>query len=329
MSGMRVLMTAGVAAMAAVMAAAMPYAPALAAKAKPAKTTQVETIAAVVNDDAVSASDVSARLKLIMTSSGMPDEPEIREKMTPQIINSLIDERLMMQEARRLGVTVLPEDIQQGFGSIAEQNAMTPEQFQEILYRSGIAMKTLTDQIEAQLAWSRVIQVRLRPQVDITDGQVDAALQRLEADQGKAQYLVAEIFLPVQAGAPEADARDLAGKLIQQMKEARVPFQRVAMQFSQAAGAAAGGDLGWVREGQMPQEVEDALARMQPGELSPPVRSSMGYHILLLREKSVQSAENMPERDDMRRKLGVEQLERLQRRLLLDLKSAAFIERRA
>lgn len=294
----------------------------------PVRAAGLESIAAVVNDDAISASDLSARMKLIMTSSGLPDKPEIKEKMRPQIVNSLIEERLMMQEAGRAGAKVSPEEIQQGFATIAQQNGMTADQFQEMLKRQNINRQTLAAQIEAQLAWSKVIQIKLRPQVNITEAQIDTELARMTADIGKTQYLVAEIFLPVENPKQESDARQLSERLVQQMIESHVPFQRVAAQFSQAPGAGAGGDLGWIREGQLPPEVDAALVKMEPGGLSKPIRSAQGYHILLLREKNILTADKLPPREDVRRKLGIEALERLQRKRLLDLKSAAFIDRR-
>lgn len=289
---------------------------------------RTEGIAVVVNDDAVSVSDLDARMKLILVSSGMPDTDEIRKKMEPQIINSLIEERLMMQEAARLSITVPPEEIEKGFEQIAGQNNMPAGDFKKLLARSGIPTKTLSDQIEAQLAWSQVIQVKLRPEVSITQGQVDAMLQKFQGDIGKPRFLVSEIFLPVENTTDESAAHQLADRLVRQMTEGRIPFQKIASQFSQAAGASRGGDLGWVQQGQLPEQLDQTLSRMNEGELSQPIRSLTGYHILLLRKKNALTGEAMPSREEILSKIGIEQLERLQRRHLLDLKSDAFIERR-
>ncbi len=297
-------------------------------KTAPAYSASVETIVAVVNNDAVSASDLAARAKLIMGSSGLPDTPEIREKLKPQIINTLIEERLMAQEAQRLKITVSKEDIDKGFQAIASQNNMTAEQFMAVLTRQGIPLKTLQSQIASQLAWTGVIQTKIRPDIEITDNQVDIFFERLKADQGKAQYLVSEIFLPVDSPSDDSNIKQLADKLTAQLVEGRVPFPRLASQFSQAAGAGKGGDLGWVQEGQMPQEIDSMLSQMQEGELSKPIRTLTGYHIVYLRKKSVLNEQTMPSRDTIYQKLGTEELERQQRRHLLDLKAAAFIENR-
>lgn len=286
------------------------------------------SIAAVVNDEAISAADVAARTKLILTSSGIPNTEEMREKMRPQIVGSLIDERLMMQEAGRNNIVVSPQDIENGFATIAQQNNMTADQFLALLGKAGIPRKTLADQIEAQVAWGQVVQSKIRPRITIAENDINAFLDRVRNDIGKTQYLISEIYLPVENPKDESSVRQLADKLMRQMTESHAPFPRVAAQFSQSAGASRGGDMGWVREGELPEEIDKVLVNMQEGGLSQPIRSLTGYHIVLLRKKSVMAEGALPSREEVYNKLGTEELDRRQRRLLLDLKAAAFIENR-
>lgn len=293
-----------------------------------AREARMEGIAAVVNADAVSASDLEDRMRLVMISSGMPDNQDIRERLKPQILSVLIDEKLKLQEAARLEIAVTPEDVAQGFASLAGQNNFTPDQFRAVLTKEGLSVKTLEDQIQSQIAWSKVIQNLLQPQVTVTDNEVDAVIARLKADEGKAEYQVSEIFLPVDSPEGETDVRNLADKLIRQIMDNHAPFGRVAEQFSQSPGAARGGDMGWVQQGQLAQELDSALAQMNEGEVSKPVRSLAGYHVLLLRKKRTMTADTIPSPDAIMQRLGMERLERAQRRHLLDLKSGAFIEQR-
>lgn len=287
------------------------------------------SIAVVVNSEAISAADVEDRMKLILVSSGMPRTGEMKERIRPQIISALVDESLMMQEAARLNITVSSDEIDAGFAALARQNNMTPEQFHGILRREGIPARTLRDQIAAQSAWGRVVQKEVRPRVAVTESEIDAFLSRISADAGKMQYLASEIFLPVESPKEEGNVRQLADKLAREMTEKRAPFPKVARQFSQSASASRGGDMGWVSAGQLPEELGEALSAMKEGDLSRPLRSMTGFHILLLRKKNSLSAETMPTREEVYNKLGLEQLDRAQRRYLLDLKAAAFIENRA
>lgn len=293
-----------------------------------AQSPRTETIVAVVNEDAVSESDLEERMRLVIASSGMPDNAEIRQRMVPQIMTVLVEEKLKLQEAARMEIEVNAQDIEEGFATIAAQNNMAADQFRTLLRREGVSPQSLEDQIRSQIAWSRVVQTKLRPQVVIADNEVDAVLARLNANLGKEEYRVSEIFLPVDAPGQEADVKKLADRLTGQLIEGRTPFQRLAQQFSQTAGAAKGGDLGWVQEGQLAAPLEEMLARMSEGEISKPVRSLAGFHILYLRGKRAITAETLPSREDVMQRLGFERLDRLQRSYLMDLKAQAFIEQR-
>lgn len=287
-----------------------------------------EGVAAVVNDDPITVSDVFERLKLIIITSGMPNNQDMQDRLRGQVMNMLIDEKLQMQEARQLGIKVTPEEIEGGFATIAGNNRIDPAKFKSMLVRDRISVRTLERQIEAQIAWGKVVQRKIRPQVDVTETDIDARQELLRANIGKTQYAVAEIFLPVESAAQEAEIKTLAEKLFNEIKVNHAPFPQVAAQFSQAAAAARGGDLGWVQEGELPQTLNDTLATMAEGDLSPPVRSLTGYHILLLRGKRSVAEENIPTRDQILEQIGSERLDRQQRRYLMDLKTEAFIDRR-
>jgi peptidyl-prolyl cis-trans isomerase SurA len=289
---------------------------------------QQEGIAAVVNEDAITVSDLHDRMELIMASSGLGDSPEIRGKLAQQIIGVLIDEQLMLQEAARLEIEVTPEEIDSGFKTIAQQNNIPPEKFREMLSSSGINVATMERQIRSQIGWTKIIQQELRPKVTISDSDVDNAMQRLNAQKGTSEYLLAEIFLPVDDPKNEEDARALAEKLVNEIRNNKAPFFKVAQQFSKAAGAAQGGDLGWVQQGQLPQELEIAVKTLQKEQVSAPIRSLSGYHILYMRDARQITDDTIPSRDQIISNLGVERMERMQKRYLMDLKSAAFIENR-
>lgn len=285
-------------------------------------------IAIVVNEGAVSFSELNERIHLTMVSSGLPNTGDIREKLLPQVVDSLIEEQIKMQEAERLGITVGQEDIDRGFSMIAQQNNFTPDQFMAALRQSGIKMGTMYDQIRSEIAWSKVVQAELRPKVSVTDTDVENVLKRLKSSVGETEYLLAEIFLPVEDPQKEQSVRQLAARLSQQLRSGKAPFFKVAQQFSKAAGAANGGDMGWVQAAYLPERIVQALSKLPKNSLSEPVRSLNGYHILFLRDVRTLSEDTIPSRDQIRGNLGTERLDRLQRRYFLDLKAAAFIESR-
>ncbi|MBI1209379.1 MAG: peptidylprolyl isomerase [Azospirillum sp.] len=251
----------------------------------------VGRIAAVVNEDIISVTDLNERMELALLSTGLPDTQESRDRLRPQVLRGLVDEALQLQEAKRNSITVTDQEMKEALGHIAEQNRMPPAQMEKMLRDHHVPISTLKDQVRAGIAWKRLIQRRLQPSVTIGDDEIEAAVERIQANAGKPEFLVAEIFLSVDRPGQEAEVSRLADRLVDQIRKG-TSFSAVARQFSQAAGAANGGDLGWIQQGQLPEDLDKALRQMRPGQISPPIRSASGYHILLVREVRTVSGGN-------------------------------------
>jgi len=240
--------------------------------------------AIIVNDEAISELELMMRLRLAMASAGLRESPEARDRLQPQVMRQLIDELLQLQEARRLGIETDEKRVDEAFGRIASNNGLSVEQLTQALMQSGILPDYLKDQIRAQLRWQSVVARRLRPQVQVSDEEVDDAVQRIAQTSDQPQRLLGEIFLSVDSVEQEAEVRELAQRLYEEIKKG-ANFPAVARQFSQSASAGAGGDLGWVEAGQLPADLEDLVKTMKPGTLSEPYKTLNGYYIILVREE--------------------------------------------
>lgn len=241
-----------------------------------------QKIVAVVNDEVISALDVAGRMKLTMVSSGLPDTAEIRKRIEPQALRTLIDERLQSQEAARMGIGVSEKDIEDAIGRIEQANRMRKGQLEQLLKQAGIQRSALEQQVRANIAWQKLVQRRLRAQVQIGEDEVKEVLDRLKAKQGSAEFLLSEIFLPIDNPDQEEEVRQTAMSLIQQMQRG-TSFPAIAQQFSQSASAATGGDIGWVQEGQLDAELENAVKGLRAGEVTAPVRTAGGFYLFGLR----------------------------------------------
>jgi len=249
----------------------------------------LERIAAVVNDEPITLSDLASRERLVILGANLPDTPESRERIRPQVLRTLIDETLQRQEARRANVSVTADEVKRGVEQIAAQNRMNVDQFKAVMAQHRVPMSAVEAQVRSALLWSKLVQRRLRPNVQVSEEDIDAAVQQLTESIGKPEYLVSEIFLSVDRPEQDDDVRQVADRLVDQMRGG-APFIQVARQFSQSAGAANGGELGWVQLGQLPEELDEVLSRLQPGMISPPIRSATGWHILYLRDRRKVSA---------------------------------------
>jgi peptidyl-prolyl cis-trans isomerase SurA len=243
-----------------------------------------EKIVAVVNDEAISEADLNGRMKLALLAGNYPDTPEVRAKIQPQVLRLLIDDQLRIQEAKRLKLTVDKEEVDNELKATAEANHQTLQQLKELLTKQSIPFSTLEKQTLAQVSWRKVVQKEIRRRVEVTDDEIDAAYSKMMSTVDKKQYLVAEIFLAVDAPADDARVKTFADNIEDQLQHGG-NFADLARQFSQAAGAAQGGDMGTVQDGELPDQLDQELKKMEPGTVSQPIRTQSGYHIMLLRAK--------------------------------------------
>lgn len=241
-------------------------------------------IAAVVNEDVISLFDVQSRIELFLVTSGIEDSVEVRQRLLPQVMNALIEEKLKVQEARREEIETTQDEVFNAIQLIEQNNGMQQGAFGAMLAEQGIDPGTFYMQVEADVAWLKVVQQVLARDVTVSEEEVNVVIDRLKANQGKPEYLLAEIFLPTGLGVRDNDVRQLAQQLAEQAR-ADAPFPALAQQFSQSPTAAVGGDLGWVNAGELETELDRALTRMQPGEISDPIRTLSGYTILALRDQ--------------------------------------------
>ncbi len=272
--------------------------PPAAQPAAPAVTDDPELyengVAAVVNDQIVSDYDLRQRLALVLSTSGMQPSPENKKKMRPQVLEQLKTEKLELEEAQRKNITVSPPEVDKEIDGILKDNSLTKEQLGAILTRSGVAMETLRAQIAVQLAWQKAIEDEYGDRINITDQDVSDELARVLEGKDKPHYLVAEIFLAVELPDQDATVLKNANDLLAQMQNG-APFPQIARQFSQSPTAAAGGDLGWVNDGQLPTELNDALRKLNPGGVSTPIRAAGGYYILAMRDREEGASTKLPE----------------------------------
>ena len=289
---------------------------------------EVVRIAAVVNSEAVSIPDLVRRIDVAIVSSRLQVSEELRRQLAPQVLRSLIDERLKVQEAERLGVTVSEADMANARRAVERRNGIPAGAFDDFLRRQGLDIVTVTEQLRAEILWSKLVRGRLGAAVTVGEGEIDEAIARLEANRGRPEYRVAEIFLAVESSEQEDEVRAAAASLHRQLTGG-ANFAQIARQFSQSATAAVGGDIGWIVEGQLPSEIESVLAGMEPGSIAPPVRVFDGYYIVSLIDHRAVLAD-VPaaglDREAIRQDIAGRRLEMLARRYVRDLHRSAFID---
>ena len=253
-------------------------------------------IVAVVNDQPISKIDLIVRLQLVMHSTGLPDSPQLRARMAPEVLRSLIDERLKKAEAQRQGITATRADVERALARLAAANNMTIEQFNQAVQQDPLVMQAFTDEATAQIAWEKLVRSKLGPTINVTQQDIDDEMRRVQESLDKPQYQLAEIFIAVDQPSQDAPARQSADQLMEQLRQG-AEFDRLAQQFSQASSGARGGLVGWVRPDQVDDAIATAISQMKTGDVSGPIRGTGGYYILQLRNVR-QGGQSKPDPDD-------------------------------
>ncbi|MCL2474080.1 MAG: peptidylprolyl isomerase [Alphaproteobacteria bacterium] len=240
-------------------------------------------IAVVVNDSIISNVDIENRIRLMLLSAGLQDSLEVRSHLLPQVIRTLIEEQLQAQEAKRYNISVPKDEVEAVMNQIAKDNQI-PMSMADFLRSQGISPSSMENQIRSTLLWNKLIQVAVRPSVEVGEGEIDAMIERMRQNAGKEEFLVSGIFLAVDNPKNEPQVLELAHNLAAKIKQG-APFSAIAMQFSQSSDAAQGGDIGWVQQGQLSSGIDKFLASASQGEISDPIRTADGFYIIGVRDK--------------------------------------------
>lgn len=259
---------------------------ALGTAAIPSTASEVIRIAAIVNDEIISAFDLQNRVRLVAATSNLPDRPDVLQRIEQQVLRAMIDERLQLQEAERFNVRITQPEINSTIANLEQQNNMKRGELVAFLKARGVDLSALENQLRARLAWLKLVNRKLMRDVTVGADEIRDELQRLKALQGKPRMHVYEIFLAADSADQDTQIRQTAERLVAQIA-AGARFPALAREFSQSTSAATGGDLGWVTEGELDEELATVLRQMQPGQVSHPVRTLTGYHILHLAERQL------------------------------------------
>ena len=256
-----------------------------------ATAQEVQRIAAIVNDEVVSVMDLVGRINLVIFSTGLQNSAETRKRIGPQVLRTLIDERLRLQEAKRRNISVTEAELRERIRLIEQQNNIPENQITKFLEAQHIAPKSMFTQIRSEISWIKLVRRRLQSTVTISDDEVDEWFAQRQASEGRTEYRLSEIFTIVENTREDAEIRDSATRIVDQLRGG-ADFASMARQLSNGVTAAAGGDAGWVLQEQLQEEVSAAVVALEPGQISDPISTSGGYLIVLLRDRRERLATN-------------------------------------
>ena len=249
-----------------------------------------ESVAATVNDDIISTYDLVQRMRLLIVTTGVQPTQDSLPGLQREALRSLVEERLQMQELRRvekaqkIEIVATDPEVNDEISDIAKGNNTTMQQLLGSLSERGVDPETFRNQIRTNISWQRWISGRYGSRLRVGEDQIKAVQQRQAEAAGRVQYQVSEVFIDAGRVGGMETAQNGAESLVSQLQQG-APFGAVARQYSAAPTAGSNGDMGWISPGELPPEVDQALEGMRPGQLSRPIPVKDGYYIILLRDK--------------------------------------------
>ena len=250
------------------------------AKADPDKRSAT----AVVNGYVITGTDIDQRVALVTAASEAPVADDELLRLRVQVLRNLIDETLKIQAAAAAELEVKREEVEQTYQQLAQQNfANQPKKMDEYLLSIGSSPASLKRQIEGETAWENLLRRNIMPFINVSAEEVNDVLKRMNEARGTDEYRLGEIFL---SATSENRATVLANAqaIVQQLQQGG-SFVAYARQYSEATTAVVGGDLGWVRLGQLPPQLGAVARTMQTGQLQGPIEIPGGFSILYLINK--------------------------------------------
>ena len=249
----------------------------------------VERIVAIVNKEVITASELNdavAAAERQLRRRGTP--PPERAVLERQMLERLILDKAQTQLARDSGIRVDELQLDRAVQRIAQSNNLSLADFRAALERDGLPFDLFRQDVREQIVLTRLREREVDDKIQVSDSEIDLFLEAMKsAPAERAEYNLAHILVrvPEQASPERVEAaRSRAEKALAEAR-AGADFAKLAASYSDAPEALQGGALGWRPHDRLPELFADALEKMNPGDLSPALRSPAGYHLLKLLER--------------------------------------------
>jgi len=252
----------------------------------------VDRIVAVVNDDIITLSelnrDIEAFIKRIEKTSEVADRESVAKQLRMTVLRELINQKLIEQEAKKLGIVASDKDIDEAIRNIIAQKKISIKALQEAIAREGGAFDEYKEEIRRHLTKMNLLGREIKNKVTVSREEIGNYYREHRDDyEGKEAVRINQILIivPRDSNAEvKKERRILAGETLKRLKSGE-SFRLLAVEVSQGPAAKAGGDLGYIEKGMMLPGVDEVAFALEKGEISEIIESPIGFHIIQVIDK--------------------------------------------
>jgi peptidyl-prolyl cis-trans isomerase SurA len=300
-----------------------------------AQNTQlVDGIAAIVNDDIITITEVREAMlpeteQLTRQYSGFALDQQVKVSFK-RTLTGLVDVQLQLTRARHLNLRVSDEDVNYQIDALKKQNDVADEQFLQLLKTRGLTLETYKKQVAESLLITKVVNAEVRSRLTVLDTELQeiyrAKQQQYQVAGGQTVSHILFLFPPYATEQDEQRLRAKAESVLQQLHNGGT-FTALARQYSDGPSAETGGLLGTFKPGELLPGFEEAAAQLQPGQISDVVRTRIGFHIIRLEARQAASMRPFAEvQEELRSEILRDKTERRYQEWLESLRQQAYIK---
>ncbi len=253
-----------------------------------------DRIIAVVNNDAITLAELQEAIAAYRYEHRQAEAPS--DELVHEFLERMIDSRLQLQEAEREKIVIDEADVEEELTErIKKVNVKNREEFERIIKQQGLTLESIKKRIREGLKVSRLIRRKVSARISVTDGEIDRYLEanRQKLETGLGYHARHILVTPDGDSDPAWEAARIKAELLRTQLLQGADFAELAREHSKDATAKEGGDLGTLKRGELAQDVESQILSLQPGEVSKPFRSALGYHIFKLESKDSLEGEGL------------------------------------
>lgn len=265
----------------------------IAAIATSASAEIISGIAATVNDEIITYLELNREYAMILKEEekrGTVSTPEAKIKLKKDVLDSMVDRKLVNQKIKELNIVISEEEIRQSIEDIKRQNKMSQEALVSALIGQGMNFEQYKLQMKEQLERLRLMSQEVKSKIQVSEREIKEYYEANGATYSEdPTYRARHIFLKVDKKASNEEIKKVMAKAADVTLEARSEsdFADLAKKYSDDPGAKNdGGDLGTFKKGEMLPEIESVVISMKPGEISELVTTAAGFHIIKLEERN-------------------------------------------
>lgn len=304
------------------------------ALAFPLNARVVDRIVAVVNDEVITLSELDSAVEPYLRNIPESEDEENRQKIIAEtrsaILNKLINDILLRQEAKRLGLVVKEEDVAKTTKDMISSRNISMEDLEKALAKEGTSLEAYKKEIEEHLLKMKLIGVCVKSKISVTDEEIGAYYRKHRSDyEGRQEVRIKQILIVVPEGSGQQERRKLkakAGMIYKRLIEGE-PFELLASRYSDGPSARTGGDLGFIEKGVMFPSVDKVAFSLKNGEVSDVIESPVGFHIIKVTDRrgaGVKSLELV--REEIREKISNTKVEKKFFEWIEELRKKSYIE---